>query len=54
MGIERKKKECVKCGKQTFIFSKGRCKMCANVDYMKKVKPNRRKTQDKKHRKKKR
>lgn len=32
----RKKKQCKSCGKHDFIFSKGRCKACATIDYRKK------------------
>lgn len=38
--IRRKKKTCVTCGQQNYIFSKGRCKSCAQVDYARKSAPN--------------
>lgn len=34
--MNRKKKQCKSCGKHDFLFSKGRCKSCANIDYQKK------------------
>lgn len=30
--IKTKKKECKSCGKETYIFSKGRCKYCASKE----------------------
>lgn len=33
--IRRKKKICVKCGKEKYIFSKGRCKLCSQKSYSK-------------------
>lgn len=33
--IKPKKKICTTCGKETYIFSKGRCKNCAQRDYNK-------------------
>lgn len=31
--MQRKKKICVECGNETFIFSKGRCEFCARKSY---------------------
>jgi ribosomal protein L37E len=31
--IERKKKICIKCGRESYIFSKGRCETCAKQSY---------------------
>lgn len=50
--IERKKKICVECGKERFIFSKGRCEYCAKKEYMSNSKASS-KTKRKKRRKKK-
>lgn len=36
--IKHKKKICVSCGKDTYIFSKGRCKYCAQKSYRKQSK----------------
>jgi len=33
--IPRKKKVCKECGKEDYIFSKGRCKPCASKSYKK-------------------
>lgn len=33
--IRQKKKICVSCGTETYIFSKGRCKFCAQKEYNK-------------------
>ena len=33
--LPRKKKICKECGKQDYIFSKGRCKYCASKSYKK-------------------
>ena len=33
--IPRKKKNCKECGKEDYIFSKGRCKYCASKSYKK-------------------
>jgi ribosomal protein L37E len=34
--VKQRKKICVECGKETYIFSKGRCKFCASKSYAKK------------------
>ncbi len=33
--IERKKKICIECGRESYIFSKGRCRDCAGKSYAK-------------------
>lgn len=33
--IKRKKKICVSCGEEKYIFSRGRCQMCASKSYKK-------------------
>jgi hypothetical protein len=38
MQMERKKKTCKVCQKERFIFSKGRCKGCSNIEYQQKSK----------------
>lgn len=42
--MEYKKKICNVCGENTYIFSKGRCKICASKDYAKKTQENKSKT----------
>lgn len=41
MGIKRKMKQCIECGNKDYIFSKGRCKSCANKAYSKTIIDNR-------------
>ena len=36
-----KKRNCIECGKLRVIFSKGRCRACANKEYAEKAKANR-------------
>ena len=40
--IQRKKKICKSCNIETYIFSRGECKSCAQKRYAKKLKPKRR------------
>ena len=41
MNIKLKKRECKDCKKEDYIFSKGRCKPCSNIEYARKTKENR-------------
>lgn len=34
--MQRKKKQCISCGEERYIFSKGRCEFCAKKTYTKK------------------
>jgi len=38
--IKPKKKICVTCGNEDYIFSKNRCKKCTSIDYAKKTQDN--------------
>lgn len=37
--IKRKKKICSSCNRETYLFSKGMCRVCWGVSYQKKIKP---------------
>lgn len=52
MTIQRKKKKCKECNTLQYLFSKGRCKSCAQKSYFKKSQANQKKKRSKQSKKK--